>query len=86
MPHLGRLPGEPADVVISEPNELLGIAEWRRVQQKDVENAEHRATGADSEPDDQDGEAGETHIAPQRPKRVPQVLPEHIQRMERTRV
>src|SRR4051812_9747069 len=59
---------------IRDPHQTRRIFERQRPNQKRVQHAEHGGTGTNTKPDDQNGERGESGVAPQRAKGVAKVL------------
>jgi hypothetical protein len=77
--NLRRLPRQAGRIVVGDPDQLFGVAKRERAEQQCVDDAEDRGARADAEPDDHDGEDGEARVAPQRAKRLAQVLPEPVE-------
>ena len=80
MAHLGRLAREAAGVVVGDPDQPLRLVKGQRAQEQGVDDAEYGGAGADTEPDDEDGEGGECGVPAQRSKGVAQILQNAVER------
>ena len=64
------------EIALANHHELLGFVEAQRLEQHGVDHREDGGIRADSQRQGQHRNAGEPRVAPQRPKRIPQI-PKH---------
>src|ERR1039458_7693011 len=79
MADLGSLARESAAVLIGNPDQPLRLTERQRAQQQRVDHAEYRGARANTKPDNEYREGGESPVPAQGPKRVAQVLQNAVQ-------
>src|SRR5579862_6639479 len=63
---------------IGNPNNARGIAKRQRPNQQRIHHAENRGARSDPEPDNQNREARESGVTPQRSKRISNIAPDRI--------
>jgi hypothetical protein len=78
VPDLRRLPRQAARVVVRNPDELFRPGEWQRTKEQRADDAEHRGACTDAQSGNQDDEAREGGIPPQRAKGVAQISDEGV--------
>ncbi len=63
--HLEPPLGDPVITDVADPHEVRRIAEWKRAEQKTVDETEHGRAGANAEGDDRECERRESEVASQ---------------------